>query len=79
MTNEAESTSELVPVNQEALLERGTVAPDVFGGKTMIPGGRLAIEHVKGLLVGGDSINTMLEGYPWLQREDVLACLVCAR
>ncbi|MCC5874367.1 MAG: DUF433 domain-containing protein [Gammaproteobacteria bacterium] len=28
--------------------------------------------------VGGPSTDTLLEGYPWLEREDVLACLAYA-
>jgi uncharacterized protein (DUF433 family) len=33
---------------------------------------------VLGMLAAGDSIETILEGYPWLEREDVLACLTYA-
>lgn len=31
------------------------------------------------MLAAGNSTETLLEGYPWLEREDVLACLVYAR
>jgi uncharacterized protein (DUF433 family) len=31
------------------------------------------------MLGAGDSVETILEGYPWLEREDVQACLVYAR
>jgi uncharacterized protein (DUF433 family) len=27
------------------------------------------------MLAHGDSVETLLEGYTWLEREDVLACL----
>ncbi len=30
------------------------------------------------MLAAGDTIETLLEGYPWLEREDVLACLAYA-
>ncbi|WP_425425663.1 DUF433 domain-containing protein [Thioflavicoccus mobilis] len=30
------------------------------------------------MLVAGDDFETLLEGYPWLEREDILACLVYA-
>ncbi|MFN7768990.1 MAG: DUF433 domain-containing protein, partial [Planctomycetaceae bacterium] len=30
-------------------------------------------------LAAGDSTETILEGYPWLERDDVRACLVYAR
>jgi uncharacterized protein (DUF433 family) len=55
-----------------------TVNPKIFGGKPIIRGRRLAVEHVLGMLAAGDTIETILEGYPWLEREDVLACLAYA-
>jgi uncharacterized protein (DUF433 family) len=66
-------------MDEPALLGRITVDPAIFGGKPIIRGHRLAVEHVLGMLASGDSIETLLEGYPWLEREDVLACLVYAR
>jgi uncharacterized protein (DUF433 family) len=31
------------------------------------------------MLAAGDSADTILESYPWLEAEDVQACLVYAR
>jgi uncharacterized protein (DUF433 family) len=67
------------PMDEQKLLERITVNPAIFGGKPIIRGRRLAVEHVLGMLAAGDGIETILEGYPWLEREDVLACLIYAR
>ncbi len=61
------------------LLERITIDPAIFGGKPIVRGRRLAVEHVLGMLAAGDAIETILEGYDWLEREDVLACLEYAR
>ena len=61
------------------LLKRITVNPGIFGGKPIIRGRRLAVEHVLGMLAAGDSADDLLRAYPWLEREDVLACLVFAR
>jgi len=66
-------------VDEKKLLERITVNPKIFGGKPIIRGRRLAVEHVLGMLAAGDSMDTVLEGYPWLERDDVLACLAYAR
>jgi uncharacterized protein (DUF433 family) len=66
-------------VDEQKLLTRITVNPDIFGGKPIIRGRRLAVEHVLGMLAAGDTAETILEGYPWLEREDVQACLVYAR
>lgn len=66
-------------MNEKDLLERITIDPAIFGGKPIIRGRRLAVEHVLGMLAAGDDTKTILDGYPWLEREDVLACLVYAR
>jgi len=61
------------------LLARIVVNPDIFGGKPILRGHRLAVEHVLDMLAAGDDIDTIVSGYPWLEREDVLACLEYAR
>lgn len=61
------------------LLDRITVDPAIFGGKPIVRGRRLAVEHVLGMLAAGDDVDTLLEGYDWLEREDVLACVEYAR
>jgi uncharacterized protein (DUF433 family) len=66
-------------MDEDKLLERIVVRPEVFGGKPIIRGRRLAVEHVLGMLAAGDSAETLLEGYPWLEPEDIRACLVYAR
>lgn len=66
-------------MDENKLLERITVNPAIFGGKPIIRGKRLAVEHVLSMLASGDSAETVLAGYPWLQREDVQACLIYAR
>jgi uncharacterized protein (DUF433 family) len=66
-------------MDENELLRRITVDPDIFAGKPIIRGRRLAVEHVLAMLAAGDDVATLLEGYPWLEREDVLACLVYAR
>ncbi len=65
-------------MNEEKLLERITANPEIFQGKPIIRGRRLAVEHVLGMLAAGDSAETILEGYPWLEREDIQACIVYA-
>lgn len=65
-------------MDEDKLLKRITSNPDIFGGKPVVRGRRLAVEHVLAMLVAGDDVDTILEGYPWLEREDVLACLAYA-
>ena len=66
-------------MDEHALLQRITANPLIFGGKPIIRGRRLAVEHVLGMLAAGDTPETILQGYPWLERDDVQACLVHAR
>jgi uncharacterized protein (DUF433 family) len=65
-------------MTERELLSRITWNPEIFGGKPIIRGRRLAVEHVLSMLAAGDSIETLLECYPWLEREDVLACIAYA-
>ncbi len=52
-------------MDEEALLDRITCDPKIFGSKPIIRGhNRLAIEHVLAMLAAGDTIETILAGYP---------------
>ncbi len=65
--------------NEETkLLERITVDPKILGGKPIVRGRRLAVEHVLGMLAAGDDADTILAGYSWLEKEDIRACLIYA-
>lgn len=66
-------------MDERGLLERITVSPGIFGGTPIVRGRRLAVEHVLGMLAVGDAIETILAGYPWLEREDIQACLLYAQ
>ena len=39
----------------------------------------MAVEHILGMLAAGDDSETILAGYPWLEPEDIQACLIYAR
>lgn len=63
----------------DELLDRITVNPEIFGGKPIVRGRRLAVEHVLAMLEAGDSPETIREGYSWLEEEDIRACIAYAR
>ena len=65
-------------MDERKLLERITVNHKIFGGKPIIRGRRLAVEHIRGMLAAVDTVDTILEGYPWLELEDIQACLAYA-
>ena len=60
------------------LLDRITVRADIFGGKPIIRGMRIAVEHVLGKLAAGDTAEMILSEYPFLEPEDIQACLIFA-
>ncbi len=66
-------------MDEQELLRRITIDPKIFSGKPILRGRRLAVEHVLGMLAAGDSSQVLLEEYPWLEPEDIQACLVYAR
>lgn len=65
-------------MDEKSLISRITVDPSIFGGKPIIRGKRLAVEHVLSMLAAGDSSETILQGYDWLEPEDIQACLLYA-
>ena len=62
----------------QQLIKRITCNPEIFGGKPILQGRRLAVEHVLDMLAAGDDAATILAGFPWLEPEDIQACLVYA-
>ncbi len=54
--------------------DRIIVDPEILAGKPVIRGTRLAVEFVLDLLAAGESETEILENYPGLTREDILAC-----
>jgi uncharacterized protein (DUF433 family) len=56
-------------------LERITIDPRVMGGKPCIRGIRITVGTITGLLAAGETVDSVLELYPSLEREDVYAAL----
>ena len=65
-------------MNDEELLKRITFNPKIFGGKPIVRGMRIAVEHILGMLAAGSTVPELLEGYPFLEKEDIQACLLYA-
>jgi uncharacterized protein (DUF433 family) len=55
--------------------ERVAVDSGVMLGKPTIKGTRITVELLLRKLADGESIQNLLDAYPHLQREDVLAAL----
>lgn len=57
------------------LLSRISIDPDVCFGKPCIKGHRIWVALVLDYLAEGETIEGVLEAYPSITREDVLACI----
>lgn len=57
------------------MYERISVDPNICHGQACIRGTRVPVHQIIGMLAHGDTIDGLLEDYPNLTREDVLAAL----
>ncbi len=55
--------------------ERITSNPEVMGGKPCIRGIRITVGTIVGLIASGNSYKQILEAYPYLEEEDIIAAL----
>lgn len=60
------------------LLARITSRPGQCGGRPCIRGMRVRVSDVLSLLAAGAPEAEILEDYPYLEREDIAACLLYA-
>lgn len=58
--------------------ERIVSDPDILLGKPTIKGTRISVELILGWMGQGWTIEQLLQAYPHLGREDILAALVFA-
>jgi uncharacterized protein (DUF433 family) len=56
-------------------INRITINPNQCGGRPCIRGMRIRVKDVLDLLAGGATQEEILEDFPYLERQDILACL----
>ncbi len=56
-------------------IDRITLRPEQMGGKPCIRGMRVTVGMIVGQIGAGHSIESVIESYPYLEREDVLQAL----
>ena len=66
-------------VDYGAMSPRISIDPAICHGKPVITGTRVLVSTLLGALAGGDSIETVLEDYPTVTREDIAAALEFAK
>ena len=52
--------------------------PEILGGKPIVEGTRLSVEHILGLLASGMSNQEIIKSYPILSEESIRAVLAYA-
>ena len=59
--------------------DRIVLDPAILAGKPVIRGSRISVEFVIGLLADGWRETDIVENYPGICHDDILACLAYAR
>lgn len=62
----------------ENLIDRITLNPEICHGKPTIRNKRYTVDLILDLLTSGMTEEEILEDYPALEKEDILACLAYA-
>jgi len=62
-------------LTREELLKRIWIDPERCGGKPCIRGHRIWVSLILDLLAAGEPAAEILENYPGLVEEDILACI----
>lgn len=55
--------------------KRISIDPKICHGQACIKGTRIPVHQILAMLANGDTIEDLLEAYPTISREDILACL----
>jgi uncharacterized protein (DUF433 family) len=59
----------------ENLINRITIDSQICNGKPAIRGMRITVKTILDFLAAGETIENLLQAYPFLEREDILASI----
>ena len=57
------------------MFERIKIDPEVLHGQACIKGTRIPVHQIVRMLANSDTVENLLEEYPSINKEDILACL----
>ncbi|GBE91070.1 DUF433 domain-containing protein [Nostoc cycadae] len=66
-------------MTDDNLLSRISIDPNIYFGKPCIREHRIWVSLILDLLSAGETIDTILEVYPGIKKEDILACIAVQR
>ncbi len=56
------------------MYERIAIDPKIYHGQACIKGTRIPVHQILKMLANGDTVEQLMEEYPSLRQEDILAC-----
>ena len=62
-------------MTKDQLLKRISINPEICFGKPCVKGHRIWVSLVLDMLADGMSIPEILDSYPGLEKDDILACI----
>lgn len=68
-----------INLDHHELNDRIEFNPNILAGKAIIKGTRLSVEFILELLSNEWSYDSIIENYPHITKEDILACIDYAR
>lgn len=57
------------------MTERIVIDPEVCHGRPIVAGTRMRVVDILDALAAGDTIDELVADFPYITREDVLACI----
>lgn len=57
------------------MIERISINPNICHGKPVIKGTRVLVSNILGALASGETFQEIMEDYPNISKEDILAAL----
>ncbi len=57
------------------MFERISIDPKICHGQACIKGTCIPVHQILHMLANGDTVEDLLEAYPSIKREDILACI----
>jgi uncharacterized protein (DUF433 family) len=62
-------------MTKQDLLKHISIDPKICHGQACIKGTRIPVHQILHMLANGDAIEELLEEYPSITRDDILACM----
>lgn len=62
-------------MDNDNLISRITIDSQVCNGKPAVRGMRITVKTILDFLAAGETVENLCQAYPYLEREDIFACI----